>query len=35
MKDKLLYIFRELVGGILLGSFLIAVVLLGLRLQVR
>ncbi|MBO5069908.1 MAG: hypothetical protein J6C37_06055 [Roseburia sp.] len=35
MREKIIYIIKEIVGGIILGVFLIAVVLIGLRLQVR
>ena len=35
MREKIIYIIKELVGGLLLGVLLIGVVLIGLRLQVR
>lgn len=35
MREKIIYITKEIAGGLLLGAFLIAVVLIGMRLQVR
>lgn len=35
MREKIIYIIKEVTRGLLLGTFLIAVVLIGMRLHVR